>query len=204
MPKWTGAEKLRVVIAAEGLGETALGVLVHREGRHATQLAEWRTAAETALGICASRAKPGPSVETPRIQALERELRRKDVALAETAALLVLKKSSGNLGESGRCHGPDAGTVIRTLIDEAGAHPDDAREGLHHVPANARSMAKCAVFLETVKSATYGDLSPHHIAPRRADAGGHLASASTLYRVLRTDALLTHRGRSAACSGLSS
>jgi len=44
------------------------------------------------LGIRTSRAKPGPSVETQRIQALERELRRKDAALAETAALLVLKK----------------------------------------------------------------------------------------------------------------
>ncbi len=33
-----------------------------------------------------------PSVEAQRIAELERELRRKDRALAETAALLVLKK----------------------------------------------------------------------------------------------------------------
>ena len=90
--KWTGAEKLRVVIAAEGLSETELGALIRREGLHAAQLAEWRTAAEAALGARVSRATPGPSVETQRIQALERELRRKDAALAETAALLVLKK----------------------------------------------------------------------------------------------------------------
>ena len=90
--KWTGAEKLRVVIAAQGLSETELGALLRREGLHAAQLTEWRTAAETALGTPAVRVKPGPSVETPRIQALERERRRKDRALAETAALLVLKK----------------------------------------------------------------------------------------------------------------
>ena len=90
--KWTGAEKLRVVIAAQGLSETELGTLLRREGLHAAQLAEWRAAAETALGRPAVRVKPGPSVETQRIQALERELRRKDRALAETAALLVLKK----------------------------------------------------------------------------------------------------------------
>ena len=90
--KWTGAEKLRVVIAAQGLSETELGALVRREGLHATQLAAWRTAAESALGTPAVRAKPGPSVETQRILELERELRRKDRALAETAALLVLKK----------------------------------------------------------------------------------------------------------------
>ena len=90
--KWTGAEKLRVVIAAAGLSETELGALVRREGLHAAQLAEWRTAAEAALGARVGRATPGPSVETQRIQALERELRRKDAALAKTAALLVLKK----------------------------------------------------------------------------------------------------------------
>ena len=90
--KWTGAEKLRVVIAAQPLNETERGALLRREGLHAAQLTEWRTAAETALGTPAVRVKPGPSVETQRIQVLERELRRKDRALAETAALLVLKK----------------------------------------------------------------------------------------------------------------
>ena len=92
VPKWTGAEKLRVVIASQALSETELGALLRREGLHTAQLAEWHTAAETALGTPAVRAKPGPSVEAQRIQVLERELRRKDRALAETAALLVLKK----------------------------------------------------------------------------------------------------------------
>lgn len=32
--KWTGAEKLRVVIAARGLSETELGALLRREGVH--------------------------------------------------------------------------------------------------------------------------------------------------------------------------
>ena len=53
--KWTGAEKLRVVIAAQGLSETELGALLRREGLHAAQLTEWRTAAETALGTPAVR-----------------------------------------------------------------------------------------------------------------------------------------------------
>ena len=96
--KWTGAAKLRVVSAAQGLSETDLGALLRREGLHAAQLAEWCAAAEAALGTRAPRAKAGPSPETLRIQALERELRRKDAALAETAALLVLKKKSGRFG----------------------------------------------------------------------------------------------------------
>ena len=88
--KWTGAEKLRVVSEARDLSETDLGALLRREGLHATDLAAWRTAAEAALSASSRRA--APSAESRRIQALERELRRKDAALAETAALLVLKK----------------------------------------------------------------------------------------------------------------
>lgn len=89
--KWTGVEKLRVVREAHGLSETALGALLRREGLHETQLIAWRAAAEAALAE-PTRGRATPSVEAKRIQELERELRRKDQALAETAALLVLKK----------------------------------------------------------------------------------------------------------------
>lgn len=88
---WTGAEKLRVVTEAGGLTGSALGALLRREGLHEPELLAWRAAAEAALGA-PSRGRPGGSAEAKRIQELERELRRKDKALAETAALLVLKK----------------------------------------------------------------------------------------------------------------
>ena len=88
--KWTGAEKLRVVIAARGLSETELGALLRREGVHESDLTAWQAAAEAALNDASRR---GPrSADAQRIHALERELRRKNAALAETAALLVLKK----------------------------------------------------------------------------------------------------------------
>ena len=89
--QWTGAEKLRVVNEASGLTGSALGAFLRREGLHETQLTAWRAAAEAALGA-AARPRPGGSPEAQRIRELERELRRKDTALAETAALLVLKK----------------------------------------------------------------------------------------------------------------
>ena len=88
--KWTGAEKLRVVIAARGLSETELGALLRREGVHESDLTAWQAAAEAALNDASRRAPR--SADAQRIHALERELRRKDAALAETAALLVLKK----------------------------------------------------------------------------------------------------------------
>jgi len=110
---WTGAEKLRVLTAAAGLSESDLGALLRREGLHETQLAEWRQAAEAALGETTRGRAPKPSGEAAReaareamhaaahIKGLEREIRRKDKALAETAALLVLKKKVQELwGES--------------------------------------------------------------------------------------------------------
>jgi transposase-like protein len=89
--KWTGAEKLRVVREAHGLSGSDLGAFLRREGLHESQLTAWRAAAEAALAE-PTRGRAMPSAEARRIQELERELRRKDKALAETAALLVLKK----------------------------------------------------------------------------------------------------------------
>lgn len=92
---WTGAEKLRVLTEAAGLSESDLGALLRREGLHEAQLTEWRQAAEAALAE-APRGRVKPSDEgvrdALRIKELEREVSRKDKALAETAALLVLKK----------------------------------------------------------------------------------------------------------------
>ncbi len=90
--KWTSAEKLRVVLAAQGVRDAELGLLLRREGLHAAQLAEWQALVAAALE--APRARALPSADTQRIAALERELLRKDRALAETAALLVLKKKA--------------------------------------------------------------------------------------------------------------
>jgi transposase-like protein len=88
----TGAEKLRVVQDAANLDEAALGALLRREGLQLADLAAWRQAAEQALDAKPVRPKAGPSAEAKRVQELERELARKERALAEAAALLVLKK----------------------------------------------------------------------------------------------------------------
>lgn len=87
---WTPADKLRVLAETEGLEGEALGVVLRREGLHEADLAEWRQAALTALGGSPKGAS-GPS-EGRRVRQLEKQLRRKDKALAEAAALLVLQK----------------------------------------------------------------------------------------------------------------
>ncbi len=88
--EWKPEEKLRLLAQAEGLSGEALGEFLRSEGVHEADVAEWRSAALVGLG---PRSKsPVASGDARRVRELERELLRKDKALAETAALLVLKK----------------------------------------------------------------------------------------------------------------
>lgn len=88
--RWTAAEKLRVVAAAQGLAGEDLGALLRREGLHSGQLDEWRQAAELALD---PRAAAKAEAERAKlVKELRHELARKDRALAEATARLVLRK----------------------------------------------------------------------------------------------------------------
>jgi transposase len=88
--KWTAAEKLRVVVDAAKLKESELGEFLRREGLHEAQLTQWRADAEAALTDAPRKGRRSP--EAKRIRELERELRRKEKALAEASAIIILKK----------------------------------------------------------------------------------------------------------------
>ena len=93
-PRWTVAEKLRMVVESAALSDEDLGAFLRREGLHQAQLDQWREAALDALADGEGNRRKKPSREAKRIKELEKELRRKEKALAETAALLVLKKKA--------------------------------------------------------------------------------------------------------------
>lgn len=87
---WTAQERLRVVSESGRLGEEELGEFLRREGLHEETLKEWRQAALEGL-----QPTPGPKAsgrDKKRIKELERDLERKEKALAEAAVLLTLKK----------------------------------------------------------------------------------------------------------------
>ena len=88
--QWTAAEKLRVVVEAGTRDEAGIGELLRREGLHAADLQHFRE--EALAGLTTKPARAGESPEAKRIKELERELKRKEKALAEAAALLVLRK----------------------------------------------------------------------------------------------------------------
>ena len=91
---WTAGARLEAVITAAALDEAGKSAWCREHGVYPAELDKWRTSATTALaepeGV---RASPQATrADKKRIKELERELLRKDRALAETAALLVLSK----------------------------------------------------------------------------------------------------------------
>jgi len=90
---WSAEDKLKVVMEAAALDDEQLGAFLREKGLHMTHLEQWRKQMLDGLQHTGSKKRARDKKEnTKRIRALEKELRRKDKALAETAALLVLKK----------------------------------------------------------------------------------------------------------------
>lgn len=90
---WSAEEKLKAVLDASSLPDEQLGVFLRKGGIHETHLEQWRMQMLGGLGKHNNAGKPSRrNADIKRIRSLEKELHRKDKALAETAALLVLKK----------------------------------------------------------------------------------------------------------------
>src|SRR5262245_53306718 len=88
---WSVDEKIRVLAEASKLTGPHLAALLDRERLLLAELEQWRLAlGEDAKASIAT---------TKRMRKLERELARKEKALAEAAALLVLKKKVEHLWE---------------------------------------------------------------------------------------------------------
>ena len=92
---WTAAARLEAVITAAALDEAGESAWCREHGVYPAELDKWRFNATTALAE-PEEARASPQAtrqDKKRIQELERDLLRKDRALAETAALLVLSKN---------------------------------------------------------------------------------------------------------------
>lgn len=89
---WPFEKKLRVVYESISLSDNELGEFLRREGLHEAQLIEMRSAVEQALSSKKKSVSKRGSSETKMIKQLEKELTRKEKALAEVTAILVLKK----------------------------------------------------------------------------------------------------------------
>jgi transposase-like protein len=88
---WSIEEKIQALSEASKLSGEEITAFLERKGLKLAQLEQWRMALDE--GGHASK------TTTKRIQKLERELARKEKALAEAAALLILKKKVEHLWE---------------------------------------------------------------------------------------------------------
>ncbi len=99
---WTPKERLAALFETGRLSEEELGQWCRQRGVHTHHLEQWRHDA------LADSARPAAAIgrgEMRRLREenkeLKRELRRKNEALAETSALLVLKKKANSIWGDG-------------------------------------------------------------------------------------------------------
>jgi len=91
---WTAGARFEAVIATAVMPETIKSAWCREHGMYPAELDKWRASATAALAE-PEEARASPQAtrqDRKRIKELERDLLRKDRALAETAALLVLSK----------------------------------------------------------------------------------------------------------------
>jgi transposase len=105
--RWTAAARLHAVIVTAAMDEATRSAWCREQGLYPTELDAWKRDAIAGLGepraasaVEARRDRAAERTDATqsgqparrRVKELERELHRKDKALAETAALLVLSK----------------------------------------------------------------------------------------------------------------
>lgn len=92
---WSAEDKLAVVIETAALNAVELSEYCRSKGLYPEQVVQWKASALTGYQRSAQSKKENRrhrQDDQKKIKRLERQLLRKDKALAETAALLVLSK----------------------------------------------------------------------------------------------------------------
>ena len=92
---WSAETKLAVVVEATSLSESQLSEYCREKGLYVEQVKRWKAQCLTGFQLSDSQdkaSKKKAKVDRNKIKSLEKQLRYKEKALAETAALLVLRK----------------------------------------------------------------------------------------------------------------
>ncbi|MFI9653069.1 IS3 family transposase [Guyparkeria sp. GHLCS8-2] len=230
---WGSADKFAAVMETAALNEADLSAYCRERGLYPAQIHQWREACEQANDWDRrqnQRLKSARKADEKQLRTLRRELDQKEKALAETAALLVLrKKAEANLGgRRGRMisapdrretvklidEAVDAGTTARRACEEVGlshrtyqrwtrggdVRVDQRPEIDRDAPSNKLTPQERQDVLATCNAEAYASLPPSQIVPALADEGIYIASESSFYRVLREAGQLYHRGKARAPS----
>lgn len=93
--QWSSANKFAVVLETARMNEAELSAYGREKGLYVEQIKAWRQACENANADTEQKAQEQVKLsqaDRKRIKQLERELARKEKALAEAVALMVLRK----------------------------------------------------------------------------------------------------------------
>lgn len=91
---WTSRDKFAAVLETATMSAAEIGEYCRQKGLHTSQLAAWRSACEQANDwdqAASQQMRTTKKTSEKKMKKLERELARKEKALAEAAALLVLR-----------------------------------------------------------------------------------------------------------------
>lgn len=92
----SASEKFKALMEYDALPSEKRGEYLRKNGLHEEHLIEWRNQVEDAFSPKKKslQERQELAAEKNKVKQLEREIRRKDKALAEVSALLVLKKKA--------------------------------------------------------------------------------------------------------------
>ena len=99
---WTSRDKFAVVMETAALNQAQTAAYCREKGIYVEQLNQWRAACEQANDwsqASEKELKSATKLDRKKVAELEKELARKEKALAEAAALLVLRKNFNTLFE---------------------------------------------------------------------------------------------------------
>ena len=217
---WSLQERLDMVIRCASLDEQKVSELCREQGLFPHHIKQWKQAFATGTTPNAKTSTDTKALKSEN-KALKKELNRKDKALAETAALLVLQKKVNSIWgqRRGRLTVSHERVEMINLIKQAqlsGArqtkaceivgisaktfqrwvqnkHHRDGRLDVRIEPANKLSLLERQCIIKIANSAEYAHLPPSKIVPMLADNGQYIASESSFYRILSAEKQLKHR-----------
>lgn len=114
--QWPAEARLAVIVETATLSETEISEYCRKKGLYPAQIAQWKQAF---LQVPSGDDKVALKQSQKENKQLKKELLRKEKALAETAAILVLRKSSGTTtGKRTRTTDTPRGTPAVYRVDK--------------------------------------------------------------------------------------
>ena len=95
--QWSAQDKFTVVVETASMNDSERSAYCRRRGLYVEQIESWKVGCISGNESTLKQArtlKDETKADKQRIKSLERDLRHKEKALAETAALLVLRKKA--------------------------------------------------------------------------------------------------------------